>query len=108
MCLSFRPFVYTFTQKLKELEFSNFQGWFATYMARTLLFLDIVGPTVPEPPIQALLLYVNISKSKDPITMKFCMGVLLSGLVKLPDLEKAWYRLRGLTTYRLLKLYLKN
>ena len=86
VCLS----VYTFTQKLKELEFSNFQGWFGIYMARTLLFLDIVGPTVPGPPIQALLLYVNISKSKDLITMKLGMGVLLGGLVKLPDLEKVW------------------
>ena len=64
-------------------------------MARTLLFLDIVGPTVPGPPIQNLLLYVNISKSKDPITMKLGMRVLLGGLVKLPDLEKLWVPASG-------------
>ena len=64
-------------------------------MARTLLFLDIVGPTVPGPPIQALFLYVNISESKDPITMKFGIGVLLGDLVKFPDLEKVWVPASG-------------
>ena len=55
----------------------------------------MVGPTVPGPPIQALFLYVNISKSKDPITMNLGMRALLGGLVKLPDLEKVWVPASG-------------
>ena len=46
-----------------------------------------MGPAV-RGPIQALFLFVPISKSKDPIVMKFGMGVLMGGLVKLSDLEK--------------------
>ena len=64
-------------------------------MARTLLFLDNMGLAVRGPPIHALFLYVNISESKDPITMKLGMGVFMGDLVKLPDLKKVWVPASG-------------
>ena len=52
-------------------------------------------PSGSGPTIEALFLKVNISESKDRMMMKFGMGVLLGGLVKLPGLEKIWVPTSG-------------